>query len=286
MLKLFLEILRDQRAFDTGGATGGAMSGALAGSTFGLPGTIIGGIGGGILGGFSKKKKDEEIYDPYAAQRGQYANYLSGKLGTSTPYAENPAFNIQQPAVESAAENVITGRLGNLPTAEDYKGKVETAKSQDILREKESAADQLKQEQDMYNRLGLASSSPWLGRAGELGEESLMRQGDISSGYDIFGLNYGLESEKAMSDIGAQWSGLGSALGGQQAGYQKFSKTASLQDLERQINEEMGYSNQMAGLLGQIGPERTVSNTPNTAAQLMSILQNKDFSTLLRSFKQ
>ena len=281
MFKLLWAILKDKRGFEAGSAAGGALSGAATGSAFGPIGTGVGAVVGGLLGGFSKKKEKEEIYDPYAAQRKQYADYLSGKLGTSTPYEYNPSFDIEQPPVESAAEQTILGRLGNLPTAEEYKGKVEASKTQQIANERLRAEAQKEEESNMYNRLGLVSSTPWMTRAGELGEESLGRQKDIETGMDIWGLDYGLNAEKAMSDIGAQWTGLGSVLGGQQVGQQQWGQQMSMSDLERLLSEEMGYSGLMSSMLGQIAPERTVSNTPNTAMQLLGLLQNQGTSNML-----
>jgi hypothetical protein len=241
-LKLFFAILKDERGI----------------WPWVIPAAIS--AGSAILGGMSKKgEEEEEIYDPYAGLRGDWTKWLEGKIGTSTPYQRNPAFDIQQPPVEEAAKSTILGRLGNLPTAEEYKGKVEASKTQQIAREKERAETQRLEEQDMYNRLGLVSSTPWMTRAGELGEESLGRQKDIETGMDIYGLEYGLGAEKTMSDIGAQWAGLGSVLGGQQAGYQKWGQQMSMNDLIRMIEEEMGYGQMAAGVLGGNPPERTVT---------------------------
>ena len=243
-------------------------------------------LGSTLLGSmFGKKKKKEEIYDPYAAQRSQYTNYLSSKLGTSTPYSYNEEFTLDQPDVEKAAESTILGKLGNLPKAEDYKAKVEAAKQQDILREKNAAAEQQTEESNMYNRLGLVSSTPWMARAGELGEESLMRQGDISSGYDMYGLDYGLKADQLADEIARGWTGEGTVLGGAQRGYQQYGQQASEEDIKRMSDEEQNYAQLMQSLIGGQQPVSEVSNTPNTLMQLTGMLQNpttaSDIATLL-----
>lgn len=218
-------------------------------------------LGGSSLLGSIFGKKKQSTYDPYAGLRGDWQTWLRGKLGTSTPYEYDPAFALEQPPVEKAAESTILGRLGKLPTAEEYKGKVEASKAQQIAREKERAETQRLEEQEMYNRLGLVSSTPWMTRTGELGEESLGRQRDIETGMDIFGLGYGLEAERAMSDIGAQWTGLGGVLGAQQRGYQQWPMQMSMADIERMIAEEMGYGQLAGSILGGTPPQ--VSYTPN-----------------------
>lgn len=285
MFKLLWDILKDKQGFEAGGALGGAASGATLGSTFGPVGTVLGAIGGGLLGGFGKKKKKEEIYDPYASQRQQYLQYMSGKLGQSTPYAYNPAFEIPQPGIESQAESVISGRLGQLPKAEDYKARVETAKTQAIARERESASKQKEEEANMYNRLGLVSSTPWMTRAGELGEEALMREADITSDYDIYGLDYGLKADALAEDIANQYLSQAGTLGRTQRAGSEYATTKSLEDLVRQIEEEESYSRQLAALLGYNPPERTVSYTPNTAMQLLGVLQNPQTGGALNTIK-
>jgi len=124
----------------------------------------------------------------------------------------------------------------------------------------------------MYNRLGLVSSTPFMARAGELGDESLMRQKDIESAMDIYGLGYGLQSEDLMNQIASGWTGMGMDLGAQQRGYQQYGQQMSMQDIIRMIEEEQGWGQQAAGLLGSTPPERTI--TPDWLSQLGDIFTN------------
>jgi len=265
LFKLLFEILRDER----GGLP--LIAGAVLGGS-----TLL----GGLLG---KNKKKTEVYDPYAALRGDYQTYLQGKLGTSTPYSYNPEFELEQPQVESAAESTILNRLGNLPSAEEYKGKVEASKTQQIAREKERAFKQQEEEKNMYNRLGLVSSTPWMTRAGELGEESLGRQRDIESGMDIYGLEYGLQADELANQIAGQWTGLGTTLGSAQRGYEGYAQQMSMEDLQRMINEEQQYSQMSGSLLGSYAPQVTTSYEPNTWAQLAGTGQDIGKMMLLSS---
>lgn len=229
--------------------------------------TILGGAAGYGLSQLGDDK--EEVIDPYAAERKKYVDYLSNKLGTRTPYQANTAFNIPQPDIEKQTESVVSEKLGSLPSAEEYKSKVEAAKTQDISREKLATEDQVNKERDMYNRLGLASSTPWMSRAGELGEESLTRQGDISSKYDMYGLDYNLQADKLADEIAKGWTSQGQVLGTTQRAGSQFGTQMSLQDLIRQMEEEQGYSNQLGGFLGQ--NLATTEYTPGVGQQLAGV---------------
>ena len=237
---------------------------------------LIAGIGAGAmgLGGLMSAfgGDDEEIYDPYAAQRAAYVDLLTKKLGTSTPYKYNEALTIPQPGIEKQTEDVVSKRLGSLPSANTYKEQVTAAKNQDISREKLATEDQVSKERDMYNRLGLSSSTPWMSRAGEIGDESLMRQGDISSKYDMYGLDYNLKADQLAEQIANNWTTQGQQLGTTQRQSSQYSTTASLSDLIRQIEEEQANNDAMGKFLGQNPSERTL--TPDLLSQLGGTLGN------------
>lgn len=252
MFKLLWNILKDEQ----GGLFGTGL--ALAG-------------GGALLGGlFGKNKRREEVYDPYAQLRGDYQTYMQGKLGQRTPYQYSPAFELDQPEVETATEQTILGRLKDLPTSGEYKEKVEASKQQQIARAEERGEQRIEEERDMYNRLGLATSTPFLARAGEIGEEISGEVADIESAMDIYGLEYGMQADKLAEDIANMWATQGGVLGGQQRGYQQYAQQMSLQDLIRQLEEEQAYASMATGLLGGSPPERTLMYEPNWASQLGS----------------
>jgi hypothetical protein len=108
-----------------------------------------------------------------------------------------------------------------------------------------------------------------LTRKGEIGEEKEAGARDIETGMDIFGLNYGLNAETAMDQIAKGWTGMGTVLGGQQAGYQKWGQQMSMADIERMVSEMMGYGSQAAGVLGGNPAQR--SYDPSMGEQLWNV---------------
>lgn len=286
LIKLLYEIIKDERGFEWGGAAGGAASGAMAGSAFGPWGTVIGGVGGAVLGGLAKKKKKEEIYDPYAAQRNQYTNYLSGKLGTSTPYEYNEDFTLDQPDVEAATEGTILGKLRK-PT--DYVGAskdiTERAYGARKNRLQERFADEQTQLKDMYNSLGLVSSTPGLTAQTNLASRQGLELEDISAQLSYEDIAREMEAQKLADTSSQAWTGQGQVLGARQRGYQRESQQMSIDDLIRKQEEENTYADAMGNLLNQNPAERTVSYTPNTASNLLSVLQNKDTGSALSGIK-
>lgn len=250
MLRLLLMILKDEE---------GILPAVALGKGAGL-------VGGGALMSSLLGENKQEVYDPYGDLRGDYQTWLKKQIGQATPYQYNPDFELPQPGIEVQTEGVISNRLGNLPKAQDYTSKVEAAKTQALTREKDAAVQQQEEEKNMYNRLGLASSTPWMERAGELGDESLMRQGDITSGYDMYGLNYGLQADQLVNDIINQSITQGQTLGQAQRGYEQFPITMSEQDIARMAQEKQGYASITASLLGANPPQ--VTNRPNAWSQL------------------
>jgi hypothetical protein len=183
-------------------------------------------------------------------QKGLSTNLGTG-LDTLNKYLyENPGYNLTQPEVEKATQDTILGKLKNLPTTQDYSAKIEAAKASQIANEKTAAEKQLADEREMYNRLGLSSSTPFMSRAGELGQESIGRQNDINSNMDIYGLNYGLQADQLVNDIAAQWTGLGGVLGSQQRDYQQYTQQMTQADKQNLYNTILGYLNK-----GAVSPE-------------------------------
>lgn len=282
MWKLFLRILRDELGFEWGSAAGGAATGAVAGSTFGPVGTVVGGIGGAILGGLSKKKKKEEIYDPYAAQREQYKQYLTGKLGTSTSYSENPEFNIDQPDVEGAAEEAILGKIKGGVNPYKYSSDV-TQKYYDATKARQAASfeDERKKTADMYNRLGLVSSTPGLQAQQDISEKQRLSEEELSSKLMYEDIERELYGTNMSEDIYSDYINKGLVLGGTQRQGQQYTQGMSMEDIIRKLAEEQYWSGSMASLLGKNPAERTVSYTPNTASQLLSVLGGTDWGSIL-----
>jgi len=221
--------------------------------------------GEGILWGGD----DEEEDDPYAALRSQYQNYLSGKLGTSTPYTYNSAFDIQQPTVESAAEKTILGYLENPTTnVSDYSEATKKYSEAAKASRAETYADEMKKTQNMYNRLGLVSSTPGLTAEADLNRKQATEANLFDTELAYQNLDRQLTAQGL--DVSQLSSMLGQAtnLGKTQRASQQYSQQASESDIARMVGEEQTYASLLSSLLGQ-NPEDT-TYTPNTLEQLLS----------------
>lgn len=234
----------------------------------------FGGIGlaAGILGGSSLLGSlfggnDEEVVDPYADLRGKYQDYLKGKLGTSTPYTQNSAFNLDKPAVETAAEKSILGYF-NKPTSNVSDYTEATKKYSDATRAsmEETNSREMKDTQDMYNRLGLVSSTPGLTAQGDLLKSQRNTQDLFDSELMYKNLDRQLSAQGLdVSQLDSMLS-QASVLGQGQTARQEYSQKMSMQDILNQIAEMQGYSGQAEGLLSSNPP--TTIQTPNIWSNL------------------
>ena len=236
--------------------------------------------GGGALAGslFGKNKTKTEIYDPYALERKKLKNYLSSKLGTSTAYADNPAFNLDQPEVEAETEKTILGGLRNLP---QKRTDIQGIYGRYAEAEKASARAQQEIEQrklaDRYNRLGLVSSTPGLQASTDLGRQHGIDLNLIESRIGKEGVQAEMDAERLAEDIANQYMTQGQVLGSRQRGYQQYSQGMSMDDIKRKLAEEQRWSGQLAGLIGQ--PTRIDTSEPNTWSKIGQV--GMDIGTML-----
>lgn len=252
MFKLLLKLLKDERGLF------GIDDAVLAGSA------IAG--GSSLLGGLFGKKK-EKTYDPYAQLRSQYTNYLGGKLGTSTPYEYNDAFTIDQPAIEKQTESAISQGLGNLPQKRtdifDINQKYGAARKAQLGLQQE---EDVKKQKDMYNRLGLVSSTPGLQAETDLRYKQGLDKAAIDAEIAQQGIGQEMDAEKLYQDIANQYISQGQTLGQTQRGSQQYSQQMSESDIARMVAEEQAYSQQANSILGGNPPQ--VTYDPNIWAQL------------------
>ena len=282
-LKFLWGILKDQRGVTVTNAMMNDPANQKPGSSGwgGLSNTSLAGAGiaglstllGSLLGG-----NDTEVDDPYAGLRGQYQSYLSGKLGTSTPYTTNSAFNVDTPEVESAAQKTVLGYLNN-PTSNvsDYseatKKYSEAAKASREI----EYADEMKKTNDMYNRLGLVSSTPGLTAQGDLNRKQAT-EGNLFDA-DLMYKNLDRQLSAQGLDVTQLNNMLGQAsvLGQSQTGRQEYTQKMSMADLERMANEEQGYAGMANSLLGSNSP--TTTKTPNIWSSLAN--SGQDIGTMM-----
>lgn len=248
-------ILKDQRGIDP--MTAGAL--VLGGSS------LLGGL-------FGKKKRKEEIYDPYAKLRGQYQEYAGQQLGRQTPYQYKPEFETAQPEVEAEAEKTILGQLREpkKPSAyaEDITGKHYAART---ARMGERHQTEQKELQDMYNRLGLVSSTPGLQAATELRTTQGQELEDVSSQLMYEDIQREMQAEMLADQMAQSYLGQAQVLGGAQRGYAQKPMEMSMQDVQRRVQEEQGWAQPVGQILGGTQPERTVTETPNIWSQLAGV---------------
>jgi len=254
MFKFLWKLLKDER---------GGFFGSLTKAPDWLGGgryTDMLGLGGGST----------EVYDPYADLRKKWTDWTSSKLGTSTPYTQNSAFDIQQPAVEKAAESTILGKLNN-PTSNVSDYSAATKQYSDAARasREQSAQDEITKSKDMYNRLGLVSSTPGLTAVGDINESQRVANDLFDSELMYKNLDRNLTAQGL--DVSQLNSMLGQAgtLGQTQRSSQEYSQQMSLQDIIRKVQEGMGYGSQAASILGQTPPEQTYN--PSLLEQLMGV---------------
>ena len=199
---------------------------------------------------------EEGTYDPYAAMRGKWNEWLTGKIGTSTAYKYNPAFNLDQPETEKETEATILGKLRNLPQKkEDIMGIYNRYGEARKASAQERQVDEMKKERERYNRLGLISSTPGLQAETELGRKQGLELGEIEAQTAAGGVAAEMEAEKLAEDIANMWATQGQLLGGKQRGYQQYGQQMSMRDMQRMLSEEMGYGGQAAGVLGGNAPQ-------------------------------
>ena len=264
-----------------GGSSGGGgflNSGSLGGA--GLMG--LSSLLGSVLG-----KNKSEIYDPYAAIRADVQSYLKGKIGTSTPYEYNSAFNLDQPASEVATQKSILGYLNNPKSnVSDYSAATKKYSEDTKASMAASYADEMNKTKDMYNRLGLVSSTPGLTAQGDVAESQRLAQNQFDS--ELMYKNLDRELQAQGMDIGQLSDMLGKAnvLGQNQVGRQQYGQQMSMQDILRKTAEASGYSGQAMGLATSEQPTniltpnlwQNLSNTGNDVGSLMlmnSILGKK-----------
>jgi len=234
LIRLFRNILKDERGIDPIALAAG---GGLVAKTI-----------GGIVGAFGKDKKT--TIDPFAKERGETSQFLTGRLGQRTSFTQDPALTQAQPGIEAQAEKAIGTRLGAPITAEGITADI-TKRAFDAqrARQKELFEEEREATQNRFNRLGLVSSTPGLQAQSDLSEKQRISGELLASDLAVQQIQsqlqaLGLQETFAQANIG-QALGLGQTQRAGQAQGQAFS----LQDLQRQIAEEQGASGQAVSFL-------------------------------------
>ena len=253
--RIFCRMMKDERGFVVTGTMAALLGlGAMGGA----------GIAGGILG-----KKDEK--DQPSPEQFQYPNTpelqtalsegILGKLSTgATPYTQNQAFNINKPAVEGAAESTILGKLQNPVTAQTFTSDItDKYYAAQKARQEESFEDERRKTLDRYNRLGLSTSTPGLNALGEIDKSQRLYENELSTGLMYEDIQREIDATRMAEEIMGQFLGQAQLMGQTQRGGEEFGVTASMQDIQRQTQEEQRYNQLGLSYLGQgaASPEST-----------------------------
>lgn len=253
-MKWILKLLLDERGFDP----------------FLTGGLIVG--GGALLGGLLGKNKQQTI-DPYAGLRGQYQEYLSGRLGKRTPYTYNPAFELPQPEIEKQTEATISERLANLPSVRTDIQDISNRYYEAQKAQKQARFDEEQRSQkDVYNRLGLASSTPYLSARDDLVRKQGLEFDVLEADIARQGIDQEMKSRALAEEIANMYLSQGQQLGQLQREYFRFPIEMSMADIERMTQEELAYAGLAGSLLGGNPPEYYFE--PNIWSQLGTTAQN------------
>jgi len=205
--------------------------------------------------GSKKRGKPDSVGDYDWTRTGEIKDKLSQSLldrqANPTQYKYNPAFDIQQPAVESAAEKNILGYFDNPnKNVQDYSEATKKYSDAAKASREQSSQNEITKAKDMYNRLGLVSSTPGLTAVGDINESQRVAN-------DLFDSELMYKNlDRQLSAQGLDVSQLNSMLG--QAGNmsntqrqgQEYSQQATMDDLNRQEVERNNTIQAMMTYLG------------------------------------
>jgi len=212
-----------------------------------LGGAAAQGIGG-IIGSFGKPKRT--TFDQFAGFRKDTAENFQNRLGSRTPFTQNPAFLQKQPGIEAAAERNILGRLNQPITAEGITSDItNTAFNAQRARQKELFEEEKEATANRFNRLGLVSSTPGLKAQSDIDERQRISAELLSSDLAVQQIQSQLQALGLQEGFAGVTQSQALGLGQTQRGAQAQAQSFSLQDIQRQINEELGFGTQASNFL-------------------------------------
>lgn len=185
------------------------------------------------------------------ALKEKLSSSVLGKIGKPTQYKYNEAFNIDQPDIEKQAEGVLGNYLANPTTnVSDYSEATKKYSDAAKASRAETYAEEEKKTKDMYNRLGLVSSTPGLTAVGDLNRKQATEANLLDSELAYQNLDRTLKAQGL--DVSQLSNILGQSLnlGGVQRQGQQFGQQMSVADLERMAAEEQANNSAILSYLG------------------------------------
>lgn len=238
--------------------------------------------GGGTILGLLDGEDEEERREPFPG----YGEKLSGLLDYAMTKARQPGtrsdvdFSLKPTDVGNATRARILGQLESPTTYEGYSKEL----SQDLYKTRkarlaESYADENKRQSEMYNRLGLATSTPYLQAAQDLGRRQATDEDLIAAEMAKDEYDRAMEARKFGDTLGLQYTQLGNILGQQDIAGQEYTQGARYADFARAEEQPLEYARLASGILGGAGSYYTPTYTPSTGAQLG--MAGQDIGSLL-----
>jgi len=203
---------------------------------------------GSLIGAFGKSK--QRTIDPFASFRQGTAKQFESRLGQRTPFSLNPSFNQQQPGIEAAAERNILGRLNQPITAEGITSDITNrAFNAQRARQKELFEEEKEATANRFNRLGLVSSTPGFTAQSDIDERQRISAELLSSDLAVRQIQSQLQALGLQEQFAGATQSQALGLGRTQRGAQAQAQSFSLQDIQRQIQEELGFGGQASSFL-------------------------------------
>jgi hypothetical protein len=204
----------------------------------------------GAMSAYADQKAQKKRGDPPKVENWQNVDQIKsalsgqilGGLNGKSNYKYNPAFETTQPEVEAEAQKNILGYLNN-PTSNvgDY-GEA-TKKYSDAMKASmaETYAKEMDDTKNMYNRLGLVSSTPGLTAQGDVSRKQATESNLFDSQLMYQNLDRQLQAQGMDVNQMNDYLNHAQVLGQNQRGYQQNAINLSMADQQQVENLAMQY---------------------------------------------
>ena len=235
-------------------------------------GTIL-----GQMGGTDERRKTEAF--PGQTQ-GIEELMNAAKTGMRQPGRTSGIdFSLNPSDIQQATEGSVLGKIKN-PT--DYSGYSKEV-SADLYKTRkaqidEQYAEEQKRQANMYNRLGLVSSTPFMQASQDLGRKQTTDINAVGAQQSYDDYNRQLEAKKFGDTLNLSHLNLGNVLGQADTGRQQYTKGAKYTDFARAEDQPLKWASILGQTLGSQQPYYP-EESPSTTSQLG--MAGQDIGSLL-----
>lgn len=200
--------------------------------------------------------------DPPSAADNQWSNAkelqdatsgaILGKIGNPTKYSYNPALDTKSGPVEDATQAaILKGLNGQDQSQQDIFGIYDKYAKARRASAEETNQNNLQEQMDAYNRLGLVSSTPGLDANDDLRRQQGIDMDLINADIARQGVGAEYSARGLDSDIANKYISQGQILGNNQRGYQRDAINSSENDIQRMSAEDLAYLTKAIEYLGK-----------------------------------